>query len=318
MARSRFSLVQCALLATACLGCGTERKVQEFANQYRQAIEDRLVAWPTIAEQLRNLPPLPTIGVDGKHVLIVDTLAEAGKRPTASLCYAEDLENPDELGYVWGRMENTGGLNHCASLLHRGHLAYDPAKPEATLPAISMAETLRRFPHCGAYRYLLVLRTLEFVPPSSATQATQPFAPITELLSLDAIPDQPPPPSPARRRPRSGAKVAKSEVARSDESASPDPLATPTRELLSPEQNTDRQRLTRHGFEGGMLRAEALLFELPSGKLLGGTRFAAQNSVQVGGVDDAIELDLRYKIKAAMLDAVKNVIAGADFQGATF
>jgi hypothetical protein len=314
MVHGRPSFLRCALLATALLGCGTEAKIKEFAAQQRPAIERNLAALPAIAEQLRTLPPLSESGtsnMDGQHVIVVDTLADSSKPPTASLCYAEDLANPDELGYVWGRMEKTGALNHCASLLHRGHFAYDPADHQKALSSISMAEALRRFPRCAAYRYLLVLRTLEFMEPSSAARATKPFVPVKETLDLDANPTPPPaPPAPPKKRKRGSAKVA--------EAVEPPAADTPAIEPLAPVEETVGEKQIRFIFDGGMLRGEVLLFELPTAKLLGGVRFSAQNNVRIDGTDAAIREDLQAQIKAAMLAAVKKAIPGVDFQGEHF
>jgi hypothetical protein len=178
------------------------------------------------------------------------------------LCYAEDLASPDELGYVWQRIDKTGALNQCASFLHRGHSAFDPANPHAKLRSLSLAETQERYPACANYRYLLVIRTLALLAPSSPTSATKPFAPVTETV------DQ----------------------------ATPKPLEPVV-------TSTHRQEI-RYLFEGGLLRGEILAFELPGGKLLGGYRISAQNSVRIAGDSASADADLGRAIEKAVRQAL--------------
>ena len=274
MAASRHGTLVLALSAVAWLGCqGTKKSIEALESRYGPAIERNLAAWPAIEKALRNQPPLAQDGLVGEHAFVVDALVSSDKAANATLCYAEDLASPDELGYVWGRFPGTGALNHCASLLHRGHFAYDPAQPDSRLAGKSLAEARWRYPRCADDRYLFAIRTLEFLPPSAATQASEPFVPIAQTLDLDT-------------------RL---------------PAAAPAREgkTLMPEQRTEAKKVTRYLFEGGFLRAEILVFELPSAKPLGGFRFSAQNTVEVDGTDDEIRSDFARQVKAAVRDVLR-------------
>jgi hypothetical protein len=289
-----------ALVAAGLPGCGgAERAIKALAEEHRPAIERNLAAFPAIAKQLRNMPPLSKDGIEGQHDLTVDAFVGHAAAASAALCYAEDLADPDELGYVWGRLEDTGGLNQCASLLHRGHAAYDPARSDRPLKGVSLAETRWRYPRCAGYRYLVVIRTLEFVKPTSATRATGLFAPVQKTPVTPALP----PPKPRTRAKRGVWR-------RSSETAS-DTDAVPTLRMLSPEEKTDSRWLTRYRFEGGFLRAELLVFSLPSAKLLGGFRLEAQNHLEVQGTDPEIREDFEHAIH----DAVATVLDRARSAG---
>jgi hypothetical protein len=67
--------------------------------------------------------------------------------------------------------------------------------------------------------------------------------------------------------------------------------------------------VTRYLFEGGLLRAEVLVFELPSAKLLGGYRFSAQNTVQIDGTDEAIRSNFASQSKQAVADVLAPEVA---------
>ena len=292
------------LLAVAVLGCESiETSINEVTDKHRAAIERNLAAWPAIAGQLRSLAPLRKSGLEGEHSFIVDALARRGEMPTAALCYAEDLETFDELGYVWGRLEDTGALNQCASLLHRRHAAFDPASPAAPLKGISLAESERQYPKCAGYRYLFVIRTLEFLEPSPSRPAKEPFVPIANALDLDTVSPVAATAVPSKNRAR-GKGVTFAEG----------PVTAPagsTKELLKPEGATDSGHVTRHLFEGGYLRGEILVFELPSAALLGGFRFAAQSGVVVAGKDAEIASDLRRRVATAIRAALEGHDASA-------
>jgi len=279
---------------TGLSGCGGAKKaIKALSDKHRPAIERNLAALPAIAEQIRSLPPLSEDGLEGAHILIADLFASRDKAPSAAVCYAEDLENSDELGYVWGRLEGTGALNHCASLLHRGHAAYDPAHPEHPLKGISLAETRWRYPRCADYRYLLVIRTREFVAPSPATQATDLFAPLLEVPEAPALP-APKPRAHARHR-----------VWRRLVANAPDVEPDPAIRMLLPEEKAGHRQVTRYRFEGGFLRAELLVFSLPSAKPLGGFRFTAESHLEIQGKDGEIRADFERAIGNAVYDVLE-------------
>jgi hypothetical protein len=297
-------LACCTLVATVALGCEKPQDaIKRLDAQYRAAIEQNLAAWPAIAEQVRSLPPLHKDGLDGNHPFIVDALADRTQTPTASLCYAEDLAAPDKLGYVWGRIETTGTLNQCASLLRNGRHAYDPGQTGVHVKGISQAETETLYPRCAGYRYLLVIRTLEWLPPTTATRAAGPFQPVLSTIDLNAPPPAEAPVGPARAKGR------------------PTPETRPTvpapirGAMVMPESTTGYRHVTRHTFAGGYERGEILVFALPSAKLLGGFRFAAQNHVEIDGKAAAVDLDLQRQVAMAIRGALQTAPATAGQAG---
>jgi hypothetical protein len=284
-----------ALLVAVFAGCGGEAgKLAEYLKAQRPAVEQNLAALPKVAEQVRGLPPLENEGGPGPLTFAVDAFVGAHAPATGSLAYAEDLADPDELGYVWGRLDDAGALNQCASLLHRGHLAYDPAQPAQTLLALDLREAQERLPRCAALRFLLVIRTLEFLQPSVPVQATRPFVPIIKTLDLDAVPAEPPPPPPVKKA-RRGRRPVPAPAPPPAEASDEAPLLTPTADWGE----------IRYLFDGGFVRGEVLLFTLPAGELLGGARFDAQSSVKVKGDGEAVQTDFTAQVKASLRSSLR-------------
>lgn len=284
------------VLLTALAGCGGGSPLVEYTRTLGPGVERNLAALPGIAERLRTLPPLDADGIDVERV-VLDAFADRMDQATASLAYAEDLANPDELGYVWARLEGTGALNHCASALHRGHLAYDPAHPEYALLAVDLTEARERYPRCAGFRFLFAIRTLELLRPSTPVAAQAPFVPVDATLDLDSFPAEEAPkpaPVPAKQRRRRGKARP---VAVVEE-------ATPPERSLAPVVTGSHDTETRYLFDGGFVRAEVLVFELPAGTSRGGLRFSAQSSVVVRGRGDAVEADVTKQVDAALRQAL--------------
>jgi hypothetical protein len=302
------STVNLGLLAAVLFACDSGAKVKEYTARFRPAIEQNLAALPSIATQVRTLPPLQQDGVEDTPSFIVAGLSDNDESPTASLCYAEDLADPIELGYVWGRIDKTGAINQCVSMIHRGHLAYDPAEPKHPLKSAGVTEAKKWYPDCARYRYLLVIRTLEFIKPSSATLATRPFVPMNN--AIDTVPVAPVP-APSPMPPKRSRRGAATSAPASQRDAGVAPDAT----VLMPEEASASKKVTRYMFEGGSVRAELLVFSLPSAKFLGGFRFSAQSSVEISGTDSMVEADFKAQIKAALRQAMKRTFPSMSLSG---
>jgi hypothetical protein len=288
------------LLVATTLACGNEAKIKELTKKYRPAIDQNLAALPGVASQVRGLPPLAEDRVEPLSDIVLAGFSGPDEPATAALSYAEDLADPVELGYVWGRLDKTGALNHCASLIHNGHLAYDPAQPKHGLRALGLTEAKAWLPDCARYKYLLVFRTLEFTKPSQVTLATRPFAPLKS--TADSEPTTPPPALAATKKSRRPSTATVQAVAAGSGRPGPDAA------VLLPEESSPGKKITRYMFEGGQIRAEVLVFALPSAKLLGGFRVKAQSSLEINGTDSAIEEDLKAQIKAAMVEGMKHTL----------
>jgi hypothetical protein len=173
---SRWLLVAlpATLAMTGC--CGPD--LEEVIKAHKPAIETKLAPLAGIRDQVMRLPPLTADRVTHEGPPL--TLALANVETTtsnAALCYAEDLQDPEEMGFVWGRINHTGVLNECASLARRGHEVFNPANPDRllSLPFGFSAEAV--FERCEAVTTLLVIRTLEIVQPGTPEPVGSAFAP---------------------------------------------------------------------------------------------------------------------------------------------
>jgi hypothetical protein len=296
-----------ALLGAPLAGCKKPLSLEEVTARYRAPLEQHLQALSRIAEQASRLPPLERDAVTIAGNVIVERRSIRNRTATASLAYAEDLADPNELGYVWGRLPNVGVLNHCASLLHRGHLAYDPSQPLEPLLRADEPLANEWYPACLASRYLFVIRTLEFVKPSAAAAftATLPVNSV-DAGSIDAgsrdagaIDGRVPagPPSARLRGVKPGVDAGAGD-------AGPASDAGPS---LAEQMASDGAQ-HHYTFDAGLVRAELLVFELPSAKYLGGFRFTARSSPKVQGTN--VEADLQRQVGAALNEGLRRAFPG--------
>lgn len=258
-------------LVCAAAGC-CGPNLEEVIQQHKPAIEAKLVPLASIRDQVLRLPPLR--GDSVTHSGAPLTLALANVETNAantSLCYAEDLQSPEELGFVFGRIEHTGAINECASVARRGHEVFNPANPEALLsrPFGFSAESM--FKRCEAVTTLLVIRTLEFVEPGTPEPVGSAFTPNPSICD----------------------PAASARLEASDAGASGD--AVP--------------KEIRLRFSGGRLRAEVLVFALEGSRFEGGFRVEATSSVRVKG--SSVKSDLTDQLRAAIAEGVKSHVRGA-------
>jgi hypothetical protein len=158
-------------------------------------------------------------------------------------------------------LSESGQLNRCASLLHRGHQAYDPARRAEALHVLNLKEAQLNYAACAGIRYLLVLRTLAFVAPSSPKPATRPFMAITSLEEDNPNFDS----------------------------------------EIDPQLASSHSYLT---FAGGHLRAEVLVFDLETRRLVGGARFTVESSLKIQGDETAVADDFQIKLRKSLYTAV--------------
>jgi hypothetical protein len=175
-AASRWLIVAVPALCVVAGCCGPD--LEEVIKQHKPAIEAKLTTLPSIRDQVSQLPRIDADRVTHTGAPLVLALANVeSAKANASLCYAEDLQNAEELGFVWGRIPHTGGLNECASVARRGHEVFNPANPDGLLshPFGFSAESM--FERCEAVTTLLVIRTVEFVQPGAPEPAGSAFVP---------------------------------------------------------------------------------------------------------------------------------------------
>jgi hypothetical protein len=255
-------------LLSAC--CGPD--LDETIKAHKPAIEAKIATIPGIRDQVLQLPPLDADRVTHSGPAIVLDLAKPDSDgANTSLCYAEDLQNQEELGFVWGRIKNSAVLNECASIVRRGHEAFNPANPKGLLSRPFGFTAEMTFKRCEAVTSLLVVRTIEFVQPGAAEPAGSAFVPDLSICqpAASSVPSE------------TDGGVAEAGAAK---------------EL-------------RLRFGGGKVRAEVLVFALDGARFEGGFRVEASSSARIKGTD--VQSDLADKLRAAIAAGVKQHVSGA-------
>ena len=345
--RSHERLLQAALLAAmagAFSGCTS--KLETAQREHGAAVEAKLTPLESIHEQVLTLPRLDHDSVThtGAPIRLSMAVPDVGEG-NASLSYVEDLANLEDLGYVWGRVQPTGLLNRCASVLRGGHEAYDPAEYHYLLrPDGADAEKL--FKRCEGLRTLFVLRTVDFVEPSGPREpdAGALFDPsfcgphgtwadagndgATRLIgrysALDAATDGAlgAASDGAAEGGRYGALDAASDGAldggRDGEldgasDGGPEAAADAVLAAVSAHLRGEDRRESPQVFRGGFIRAEILVFDLDGARYEGGFRIEVASSPRVTG---SVVEDLRTKLSAAIADGIKKHVPGVVLEGA--
>lgn len=155
-------------------GCGPD--LEEVIRDHKAAIEAKLASFPSIRDQVARLPKLDADSVTPTEAHLVLAL-DGSSTSSAALVHAEDLANPEELGFVWGRVESSGALNECASIARRGHEAFNPGNPNNSLSRPLGFTATSKFEACEKVTTLLVIRTSAFVQPSAPELAGSAFVP---------------------------------------------------------------------------------------------------------------------------------------------
>lgn len=160
------------LLVTFAGCCGPD--LEELIEQHRAPIEKKLVHFASIQKQVVALPALD----QDKVTYAGPALTLGFDRPgNAGVAYAEDLAHPEELGFVPCRMNSTSCLNECACIVRKGHEPFNPANPDALLSRPFGFSAESTFKQCEAMEVLVVLRTVEFVEPTTPVAAAASFEP---------------------------------------------------------------------------------------------------------------------------------------------
>ncbi len=278
------------LFGTGCCGPKLETVVQE----HRERVERQLAPLASIQQQVLQLPRLlqdAPIQVTTPLVFEPSVYKTGGN---TAILHAEDLPSAEELGYVWARIPSSGLLNRCGSIVRRGHEVFDPAQPTGYLgvPTGSSAEYVLK--RCEEVRYVVVVRTVEFVEP------TQPVAPEAPGAVIPA--DCTSAPALASASPSTSATASPSTSA----SASPSVSASssPSR-ALGPSASESRRV-----FQGGLARGEVHVFALEGAKYAGGFRFEVMNASRLEGTD--VAGDLKEKMSDAVLEGLRVRVPGTE------
>jgi hypothetical protein len=265
-----------AVATAACWGPSLDEAVAEHGPP----IEAKLAVWPKIREKVATMPRLEADEVRHEGPpLVLEWSSVRLPVGNAAFVHAEDLEVPDELGYVYARLEKSDVMSDCASILRRGNRVFDPAKPTSyvSIPLAFLA--IDHFEACEAVQTLLVVRTVELTRPSAPLVVASGFVP-----------------EPGRCRPSASA------------SAAPLPPA-----VASAAPAGTLPVGTHHAFEGGRIRAEVLVFDADDGAYEGGFRVEASSAARIYGGD--ADHDLRSRLREAVAKGLERWVPGTQLRG---
>ncbi|GEM_PF-698178 len=260
------------LAAAAAVSAGCGEGFEKVVERHRAAMEAKALAAVKVGEAARARPRLERDGLSAPVPLRLHLAQTHLADSNALAVYWEDLVLPEELGYVVARVEGTRRFADCVSYVRRGHTAFDPAQPSRFL-AIPLGFTASdALTECTRVRYLVVLRTVGFVPPGTAVHA-----PVQSFVASGAdagVVD-------------AGAPAPPAEAGAADAGAPEDTWS----------------------FEGGQIELEVLVYELEGARDLGGFRVSAENSPVFDGTD--VEQDLRNNLGKALEQGLGAHVPGA-------
>jgi len=259
-----------AAVAASSAGCG--EGFEKVVERHRAAMEAKALAAVRVGEAARARPRLERDGLSEPAPLRLHLAQTHLADSNALAVYWEDLILPEELGYVVARVEGTRRFADCASYVRRGHTAFDPAQPSRFLSIPLGFTASDALTECTRTRYLVVLRTVGFVPPGTAVHAAVQGA---AAPGADA-----------------GAPALPADAGAADAGAA---------DAGAPEDTWS--------FEGGQLDLEVLVYELEGARDLGGFRVSAENSPVFDGTD--VEQDLRKNLGKALEQGLGAHVPGA-------
>ncbi len=275
------------LVALAVLAGGCGERFAKVVERHRPAMEAAALAAERIGEAARMRPRLERDDLAAPVPLRLHLTQTSVKDANALAVYWEDLAQPEELGYVVARVPGTRRLADCASYVRRGHTAFDPAEPARYLSIPFGFTAEDALAECTRVRYLVVLRTVAFVPPGTpvhaAVQASAGVGPAASSTGATPV----------------GAPDASTDIDAGAPDGGPRPAASGA---ASPTEDT-------WSFEGGQVELEVLVYELASGRDLGGFLVAAENSPVFDGTD--VVGDLRKNLARALEQGLAQRAPGA-------
>jgi hypothetical protein len=145
------------------VGCGPY--IHEVNEQHRKAVEARLALIKNVGAALAKAPPLDSaIPTSAKLSLTLHHFP----RPTdnATIIYAEDFRNLDELGLVRNRMPQATLVSECSAALHTERHPWNPLAHASVPGGFSGYRARGIYPVCAKLEYLVVIRTRAFAPVS--------------------------------------------------------------------------------------------------------------------------------------------------------
>lgn len=266
----------CWLLAFLPAFACTTRDLRTVISEYRPKVEPQLTKLEKIRDAARTAPPVTNdlVQVNGPPPKM--GLTDVDGHVNASIEYLEDLDDFSAFGNVPFRILGSGSLNRCAAIFKTHRYPYDPIADVVPkeIPFYVAEEYLK---HCANVRYVFVIRSLAYAPPSSVRDYDGPCpgsSPENDETT-PALPDKPAPPVGATDANKTGEKC--------------------------------------RVYVGGYLSAEVLVFDMTTVSQVGGFRYTAESSPKVdlaaySDRDIAMLSDFGLRSRTAFQQAAQNYV----------
>jgi len=234
----------------------------DIQKKHRDAIEAKLAQVTRVGKLLELTPPLYR---DDGPIQIPAAPAAArtwpmGMAGNVALMYQEAFADLTAHVPAYAvRLPFANALNVCASLLRKGACPTDCPSTECGCSLFGAEESFAR---CEAVQVLLVIRTVEFGLPRAVASTTPDLA----------VPDR----GREARAPDSARALDAARAVDAAASGRLDAGARDQRRALDTRPAPD-VRLQSWAFRGGLMRAEVHVYELATGRRLGGFRVRAES-----------------------------------------
>jgi hypothetical protein len=298
-----FAILLAACASTSALtACTTVGAVVKKDGPPAKATLDKLAkakadlaTRPLVTKDAVSLPPgdlrFSNIGTEG-NVLVT---------------YLEDLDVPGELGNVKGRLTGTALASECASLLEHETYPWDPGSPTNWDRSVLAHDVEKTLATCGRAKVALVIRTTEFVAPSSMGMDSRRPGPgldggFADAGARDAGAKPRPTPSPslAGKKVDAGADAALAALAGSEPVWGP---YTGAGDASMPTAAICQGTSVRCRFEGWYVKAEVHVFSLEPFAHQGAFVFEAESTERIAFTSDANVSDLERDFTKALATA---------------
>ncbi|HMY19499.1 MAG TPA: hypothetical protein PKA58_24410 [Polyangium sp.] len=257
-------------------GCAT-KDLRAVITEYKPKVEPQLAKLEKIRDAARNAPRITVDHVDINGPPPKIGITDVDEHVNVAIEYLEDLDDLSMFGNVSFRMLGTASMNRCAAIFKTHRYPYNPH--DAVVPnEIPMYVAEDNLKHCAGVRYVFVIRSVAFAPPSSVRKQNGP-CPLPSL----------------------GAEMP----AAAEPSTEPPAADLPDAGATAPEKCSL--------FTGGYLSAEVLVYDLTNATQIGGFRYTAESSpkIDVAGYTDeaaAIEPDFAMSARVAFQQAAQKYV----------
>jgi len=300
------------LLASVASGCGPY--IQEVNEQHRQKLQAKLEQIQKL-EAVVKATPLQERELPTKAKISLTSFPEIGAPGNATLVYAEDFANLDQIGFVTARVRTANLVPTCSAGLHTERTPWSPDYPSSTPSGLSGYKAEDDYAACERLEYVFVVRTRALAKPELL-----PVGPSLDIGPSDAGADgeagsdagpleggTPDAGSPKRLK---STKLGRGRLDAGLLDAGSDAALDAG---VDAEAGAAATVPHRYRFRGGYLDAEVLVFELAGTRLVGSFRFQAESSAKVEGHEKGseVEEDFARQIGAALAEAANRNMPGS-------